>query len=122
MSVPATSGNIVSEDAQVVFKVRDQLKVLQFEEAFQYIQGLSDCLDNIAIKDVVASRSIVILGSVVTQSNPLMMATTFRNEHKMWAATGPFTSEQFLKMMQYERGISSDAWGNFLEAVAKNEN
>jgi len=101
----------ISEYAHVTFTVLDEnnelleIKGCKFEEAFEHIKRIFYPSDMILITDIVASRSIVILND------------DSRHEHTMCHCPGKFTSEQFLKMMHYEKGISNEAWFQHLKKV-----
>ncbi len=99
---------IISEYAQVKFSVLGSNKVFQFEQAFGYIKGLFDSHDKISITDVVVCRSIVIQ----------LSNGSLRHEQQMCIGSESYNPEKFLKMMQYEKGISNNAWVDYISSVS----
>lgn len=93
---------ILGEYTHIKFDVLDKSYQYLIEGTIGFVQGLEAFVDKTSLqfKEVVACRSMIYLKP----------DKNVRHEQAMWAHKGPFTFEQFLKIIQFNRGILNAEW------------
>ncbi len=94
---------ILSEYALVKFNVHGQTYSNTHEGISSFVQGLLLTNDtaSFVFTEVVACRAIVMRDTITRD---------LFHDLSMWNDKGPFTSEQFLQIMQYDHSITNGTW------------
>jgi len=93
---------VISEHAQVKFDVLGESTCKIFKAASAFVEGLLTVVErtDLIFTEVVTCRTVVL-----QKDNGVI-----RHELRILADKGPFNSEQFLEMMQYNSEISNEEW------------
>lgn len=99
--------SVLSECVQFKFDVLGTTYIKQFRDATEFTKGLLVRADRTSLlfTSVVGSRTIV-----RTQDG-----MTFTHELCMWEGKGPFTSKEFLLMLQFSPQFSNAEWQQHME-------
>jgi hypothetical protein len=125
---------VVSEYSLVTFDVQGDTYTKEPSEAIAFAEGLRTMLQRLLVApnaaslrftNVVACRTLLLnnntdLRTRVTQGSIAVDVQNSNMSHQLDVCRfkGPFSSQQFIQMMQFKKGITQDEWGAHLHEFA----
>lgn len=99
---------VIGDIMSLKFDVADRSYALSDQETAIFVQGLQVSADKASLqfKEIVAGRTRVLLKP---DGNLL-------HDLHMWYHKGPFTADQFLGMIEYQKGISNEDWSKHMDS------